>query len=171
MACLSRQMLSAIAYCHSQFVAHRDVKPSNWLICGKGIFPVLKLSDFGLAATFSDQPMDKTCGSFQYMAPEVFQRSYSELCDVWSSGLVICDLVCGKPLFGHVPESQLEDAVCKGEIKLDHMEWNHHSSWLLPWLQKMLLRESEGRISARAALAHPEVHDAKWQGRCICAVS
>ena len=45
-----------------------------------------------------------------YMAPEVFARSYTELCDVWSSALVIFELVCGKPYFGHLPEAQLEQA-------------------------------------------------------------
>ena len=41
----------------------------------------------------------------RYMAPEVFLRSYSEKCDVWSVGLVIYDIVCGKPYFGDLPAS------------------------------------------------------------------
>ena len=156
---------------HHLSIAHRDIKPSNWLIAAKGFFPVFKLSDFGLAVEFQPgEHMTKTCGSFMYMAPEVFKKSYNELCDVWSSGMVIYELVCGKPFFRNIPEGQMEAAVwkaCTSEVKLEEQEWDHQRPWLKTWLQQMLVKES-GRPAASMALNHPEIQRAKGTGTCQC---
>lgn len=40
------QVLRGLAYCHSQNILHRDLKPQNLLLNHKG---ELKLADFGLA--------------------------------------------------------------------------------------------------------------------------
>lgn len=44
--CLFKQLLSAVAYLHSQWILHRDLKLSNLLYSNTGH---LKLCDFGLA--------------------------------------------------------------------------------------------------------------------------
>lgn len=171
-AVLSRQMLSAVAYIHHLFIVHRDIKPSNWLLSAKGLFPVLKLSDFGLGQEIQPgEVMKKVCGSCMYMAPEVFAQSYTELCDVWSSAMVIFELVCGKPFFGHLPERQVEQAVCGCEINLNQPDWDRQRPWLKTWLQSLLVKEVDGRPSASKALDHPEVQRARWNGKCNCNVS
>ena len=43
------QITSAIKYCHSKRILHRDLKPQNLLIDKNG---VIKLADFGLARAF-----------------------------------------------------------------------------------------------------------------------
>nr|XP_038966158.1 maternal embryonic leucine zipper kinase isoform X2 [Rattus norvegicus] len=72
-----RQILSAVAYVHSQGYAHRDLKPENLLFDENH---KLKLIDFGLCAKpkgNKDYHLQTCCGSLAYAAPELIQgKSY-----------------------------------------------------------------------------------------------
>uniref|UniRef100_A0A3Q2UV82 non-specific serine/threonine protein kinase n=2 Tax=Haplochromini TaxID=319058 RepID=A0A3Q2UV82_HAPBU len=78
-----RQIVSAMAYVHSQGYAHRDLKPENLLIDGDHN---LKLIDFGLCAKPKGglgYELMTCCGSPAYAAPELIQgKAYigSEYC-------------------------------------------------------------------------------------------
>jgi len=95
------QLISAVSYCHSKGVAHRDIKLDNILVSHSG---KVKLIDFGLCEL---ETSNKLCrdpvGSLEYCAPEVLQgKPYSALkADVWSCGVVLFAL-----LFGEFPFSQ-----------------------------------------------------------------
>ena len=47
-----RQILEAVAYCHSERIMHRDLKPANILLSGDNNQNI-KIADFGLARAFS----------------------------------------------------------------------------------------------------------------------
>ena len=64
--------------------------------------PLVKVIDFGLAKHFnsSDHEMMFTrAGTPYYMAPEVLEGSYDELCDMWSIGVITYCLIAGYPPF------------------------------------------------------------------------
>ncbi|XP_052359466.1 maternal embryonic leucine zipper kinase isoform X2 [Oncorhynchus keta] len=92
-----RQIVSALAYVHSQGYAHRDLKPENLLIDEDHN---LKLIDFGLCAKPKGglgYELMTCCGSPAYAAPELIQgKAYiGSEADVWSMGVLLFALLCG----------------------------------------------------------------------------
>ncbi|XP_048382195.1 maternal embryonic leucine zipper kinase isoform X3 [Stegostoma tigrinum] len=92
-----RQIVSAVAYVHSQGYAHRDLKPENLLIDEDHN---IKLIDFGLCAKPKgglDYPLKTCCGSPAYAAPELIQgKAYiGSEADIWSMGVLLYALLCG----------------------------------------------------------------------------
>jgi serine/threonine protein kinase len=94
------QLLDAVEYCHGLGIYHRDLKPENVLVSDGGL--QVKLADFGLATT-ETMTSDFGCGSTFYMSPECQQSSprtagcyASAPNDVWSLGVILVNLTCGR---------------------------------------------------------------------------
>jgi eukaryotic-like serine/threonine-protein kinase len=106
------QACEAIAEAHALGIVHRDLKPSN-LFCVelRDGTPSVKVLDFGIskmsprASSRPDVGMTRSralLGSPQYMAPEQLKssRQVDPRSDIWSLGVVLYELVAGKPPFG-----------------------------------------------------------------------
>ena len=98
--CVFLQILDAVDYCHSLNIYHRDLKPENILLADGGM--TVKLADFGLA-TSDCVTSDFGCGSTFYMSPECQQSSPKAFScyasapnDVWSLGVILVNLTCGR---------------------------------------------------------------------------
>ena len=94
------QICRAVAYIHSQGVAHRDIKPQNLLMNPKT--HQVKLCDFGSAKQLiAGEPNVAYICSRYYRAPElVFEATeYTTAIDIWSVGCVMAELMLGNPLF------------------------------------------------------------------------
>ena len=100
---LMAKVARAVQYAHAQGILHRDLKPGNVLLDGRGE-PLV--SDFGLAK-WLDTPTDVTrtltiFGTPGYIAPEQAKGSAPNLtpaADVYSLGAILFDLFTGRPPF------------------------------------------------------------------------
>lgn len=102
--CYMQQMLEGIAYCHSQFVLHRDLKPGNMLVSSDGI---LKLTDFGLARLYAREQEQLSPGAVTiwYRPPELLfgATKYTASADMWAVGCIFAELWLGRPLLSTEP--------------------------------------------------------------------
>jgi len=100
-----RQICEGVAYCHGRRVVHRDLKLENVMLASLSP-PQAVIIDMGLvermplySAASSSCPYRSPSftGSIPTMAPEVFSRSSSFKCDVWSLGCCLFGLLVKKP--------------------------------------------------------------------------
>jgi serine/threonine protein kinase len=117
---LFRQILSGVAHCHSHYIAHRDLTPSNLLLTRDN---VVKLADFGLAMRCNDNPetptlCDDYLGNNSYLPHEVLkERPYLPLpADVWSLGIVLFYMLTKDVPFKGEPEDMAEEQEHRGVV-------------------------------------------------------
>jgi serine/threonine protein kinase/tetratricopeptide (TPR) repeat protein len=93
---LGLQATDALEHAHGQGVVHRDVKPANLLVDGRGS---LWITDFGLAHFKSDQRLTGTgdvLGTLRYMSPEQAlgnTRLLDQSTDIYSLGATLYEML------------------------------------------------------------------------------
>jgi predicted ATPase/tRNA A-37 threonylcarbamoyl transferase component Bud32 len=101
---LLEQLASALEQAHRQGLVHCDLKPANILLTDSGD---VKISDFGLVrdlATSSDTG-EKIAGTPVYMSPEQSQGQVDARSDLYSLGIILYELMTGRPPFTGNPNS------------------------------------------------------------------
>ncbi|XP_063923599.1 serine/threonine-protein kinase SIK3 homolog isoform X3 [Zophobas morio] len=114
------QIVSAVSYCHSQGVVHRDLKAENLLLDHN---LNIKLADFGFSNQFTEGCLLSTwCGSPPYAAPELFQglKYDGPKADIWSLGVVLYVLVCGSLPFDGRTLHDLRNVVIEGRFRIPY---------------------------------------------------
>lgn len=114
---ITKQIIKGYKYLHDNKIIHRDLKPANILIKDE----LYKIADFGFAKYYQegselDTIHQSLVGSPIYMCPEILNgSSYSTKSDVWSTGIIIYQM-----LYGKTPHraSSLEELVMKVNKKV-----------------------------------------------------
>jgi serine/threonine-protein kinase len=101
------QAAEALAEAHAAGIVHRDLKPANLFLSTRvDGSPLVKVLDFGIskAAVPGERGITRTdavMGSPGYMAPEQIRsaKHVDQRADVWGLGIVLYELLTGKPPF------------------------------------------------------------------------
>jgi serine/threonine-protein kinase len=103
---IARQMCAGLAAAHEQGVLHRDLKPGNVMIDGRGR---ARITDFGLARLAGEiQNADVVAGTPAYMAPEqISGKGVTVRSDIYALGLVLYELCTGQPAFKGTTAAEL----------------------------------------------------------------
>ena len=115
---IAAQILKGLGYAHSRGLVHRDVRPSNIMLCvRKGRANFVKLLDFGLATLVAGErevSPDPTLGAADYLAPEQRHGGVVDArVDVYALGVLFYEMLAGhRPLdHTHAPPPPLGPAL------------------------------------------------------------
>jgi len=151
-----RQILEAIRYVHSNGIAHRDLKPENLLLSGEGKEEFVKIADFGLSKDFGQEQLQTSCGTPDYVAPEVLMgEPYDMSVDLWSIGVICYVLLCGFPPFYGETQKELFENIMSGTFDFPDPEWSDVSDAAKHFIQKILVVNPNERYTAEEALDDP----------------
>ncbi|KAI4353531.1 hypothetical protein L6164_002474 [Bauhinia variegata] len=129
------QLISAVQYCHSIGIFHRDLKLDNLLIDEN---LKLKVTDFGLSAVKDqvrpDGLLHTICGTPAYVAPEILaKKGYDgEKVDVWSCGVVLFGLTAGYLPFNDESLTVMYRKIYRGQFRFPR--------WMSPDLRRFISR-------------------------------
>ncbi|KAI8374308.1 kinase-like domain-containing protein [Radiomyces spectabilis] len=147
----ARQIVSALDYCHRNSIVHRDLKIENILITQD---EEIKIIDFGLSNIYSPNRLLNTfCGSLYFAAPELLQAKHytGPEVDVWSFGVVLYVLVCGRVPFDDTSLPALHKKIKAGQVEYPE----HLSKDCVDLLSKILVVDPAQRESLSFVRDHP----------------
>ncbi|EQC26526.1 AUR protein kinase [Saprolegnia diclina VS20] len=159
------QLISAIHTCHQHNVVHRDIKPENILL---GAEEEVLLADFGWSAAnvtasylsvcasnahICDMNRRETlCGTLDYLSPEMLNgQKYDASVDIWAIGVLLFELLVGKPAFESHDQSQTSELILNARYRIPLFV----SREAKDLIRRFLKKDPADRITLAEAMEHP----------------
>ena len=152
---LTQQILKGLSYLHKIGIVHRDLKPANMMLTSRNPEALVKIIDFGLSRKFTTNEMfNSFLGTPFFVAPEVINRDYNELCDLWSVGVTIYFLIAGKPPFDASNRKQLLKNIKESKLDLTGDIWKSTDVKIKNLVKNLLQKEPCKRLGLPKAIDH-----------------
>ena len=148
-------LVSSLYYLHNMTppIIHRDIKPENLLLGNNGH---LKLTDFGGSNYLEGKVRYTTAGTQLYHSPEMLlKKGYDTRVDIWAIGVLIFELLVGRPPFVSDGQHSIEDNIVHGRIN-----WPNSMNLLAKNLiTKLLKLDPDQRPTLEEILQHQFILD------------
>nr|CCA19995.1 cGMPdependent protein kinase putative [Albugo laibachii Nc14]CCA23292.1 cGMPdependent protein kinase putative [Albugo laibachii Nc14] len=132
-------IILVLEHLHQKSIAYRDIKPENILLDTDGF---VKLADFGLAKVLTN-PTWTLCGTPDYLAPEmILSKGHGKAVDYWALGVLIYELLAGKPPFPGSDPMHIYPRILQGTIKYP----NHFSRDAIDLIHNLLCANPARRL-------------------------
>jgi Tol biopolymer transport system component len=176
---IAKQIAEALEFAHDRGIIHRDLKPANIKLTAEGKVKVL---DFGLAKALDDAPgaadiatsptmtaaatrAGIILGTAAYMSPEQAKgKSADRRADIWAFGVVLFEVLVGKPLYAGETVSETLAQVIMQVPNLDALPASTPAR-VRELLRRCLTREPAQRLQAigEARIAIEEAQSGKTE--------
>lgn len=154
-----QMVLDGVKYLHTLGITHRDLKPENLLYYHPGADSKIIITDFGLASSRKKGDeclMKTTCGTPEYIAPEILVRKpYTNAVDMWALGVISYILLSGTMPFEDDNRMRLYRQILKGKYSFNGEPWPSVSNLAKDFVERILTVDPAQRLSAGQALKHP----------------
>mmetsp|Transcript_8249 Transcript_8249/g.10813 ORF Transcript_8249/g.10813 Transcript_8249/m.10813 type:complete len:152 (+) Transcript_8249:675-1130(+) len=98
--------------------------------------------------------MKQMYGTTYYIAPEVLKGDYTEKCDLWSIGVILYIMLCGKPPFPGGSDKEILRKVVVGQFDMTAAPWDKRSEDVKDLIKNLMNYSAEERFSAKEAIQH-----------------
>lgn len=149
---LGAAVAEALDHAHEQGIIHRDVKPSNLMLDGRG---KVWVTDFGLARIEADTAMTMTgdlLGTLRYMSPEQAMAKrivVDHRTDIYSLGVTLYELLTLRPAF----DGESREEILRQIAFEEPTPPRRHDPNILNELETILLKAIEKNPADRYATA------------------
>ncbi|XP_060608552.1 serine/threonine-protein kinase H1 homolog [Ruditapes philippinarum] len=152
-----QMVLEGVDYLHGLGIAHRDLKPENLLYYHPGHDSKIMITDFGLSATIKGENMMRTtCGTPEYIAPEILARKpYTVQVDMWAVGVITYILLSGTMPFDDENRTRLYRLILKAKYSYAGEHWKDVSDLAKNFIDRCLVIAPSERITAAESVKHP----------------
>ncbi|KFD57986.1 kinase domain protein [Trichuris suis] len=143
------QVVDAVNYLHTKKVIHRDLKLENILLSKDG---KIKISDFGWAVHAPSSRRETLCGTVDYLPPEmVGGMQHDARVDIWSLGVLMYEMLTGKPPFYCSDQRETCTRILKCTFKIP----DEVSDEAKDLISKLLRLNPDERPSLEEVTKHP----------------
>jgi len=119
----------------------------------------LKVVDFGVSTPSALGQIHTTLvGTPMYLAPQVVDRKYDRMCDLWSCGVILHVILSGHPPFIGATHHETFHRIKFDHLNLTAITWADISNEAKELIRRLLNRRVSYRYNAQQALEEPWLH-------------